>query len=106
VKQPPIRLDLPGRTISLDAAIVKELRDAAAAAAGRSSPARDLSLLLERALRQGTLTLRRAELETLINLARQRGLDLTAERLSSPQQPLTSQPDTTLSAPPKHEPAP
>lgn len=81
MNQSLIRLDLPGRKVELGRVIVLRLRDAAAAQAGRSSAARDLSLLLDRALRQGTLALRRSELETLVKLARRVGLDRVGDQL-------------------------
>jgi hypothetical protein len=87
MRQPPsinqslIRLDVPGRKVELGRAIVQRLRDAAEAQAGRSTPARDLSLLLDRALRQGTLALRRSELETLVKLTRSVGLDRVGDQL-------------------------
>jgi hypothetical protein len=63
-------LDLPGGRIELAPERVVELRDRAAARAGRSSAARDLSLLLDRALRQASLVaLRRGEAATLARIA-------------------------------------
>jgi hypothetical protein len=65
----PIRVDLCGETVHLEQALVVELRDAAAARAGTSSRHHDLSLLLNRSLTTGSLTLRRSKLRTLIRLA-------------------------------------
>jgi hypothetical protein len=57
-----VRLDLPTGALELDAHVVERLRDAAAEMAGRSSAARDLSLVLDRALTAGGgVALRRAE---------------------------------------------
>lgn len=72
----PISLDLPTRRIELEADQVAQLRDAAAARAGRSSAARDLSLLLDRALQQDKpIALRSAEVRTLIHIATDAELD-------------------------------
>ncbi len=79
-----IRLDLPGGAIDLAREDVIRLRDAAAAQAGHSSAARDLSLLLSRALEQTrTPALRRAELHTLIQVAANAGLAELAARLEA-----------------------
>lgn len=74
-------LDIAGRRVDLDPGEATRLRDAAAARAGRSSAARDLSLLLDRALSgRQVLALRRAEAQTLAQLAAAAGLPaLTAE---------------------------
>jgi hypothetical protein len=74
MKHDAISLDLPGHTLALAPARLETLRDAAAAEAGRSSSARDLSLLLDRALREGRLTLRRAEVDVLRAVAERAGL--------------------------------
>lgn len=74
MKQYTIRLDLPSGVLELAPADVGALRDAAAAEAGRSSAARDLSLLLDRALGQRRLTLRRAEADALRAIAERAGL--------------------------------
>jgi hypothetical protein len=78
-----IFLDLPGGRTGLRREDVGVLRDAAAAQAGRSLAARDLSLLLDRALEQGSsVALRRAELQTLIEVARAVALDDVAAELA------------------------
>lgn len=78
-----IFLDLPGGRTGLRREDVSLLRDAAAAQAGRSLAARDLSLLLDRALAQGSsVALRRAELQTLIEVAREVALDEVAVELA------------------------
>jgi hypothetical protein len=74
-RQSPVVLDIGGRRVDLDRAEAVRLRDAAAAVAGRSSAARDLSLVLDRALsRRSVLALRRAEAQTLAQLAVEVGL--------------------------------
>ncbi len=66
----PIILDVAGRRVELTRPEALLLRDAAASQAGRSSRARDLSLLLERALAGShVLALSRGELRTLAQLA-------------------------------------
>jgi hypothetical protein len=76
--------DLASGRVSLDADQVGQLRDAAAAQAGRSSAARDLSLLLDRALRDAKpVALRRAELQTLIQIATDAHLDEIAAMLAN-----------------------
>jgi hypothetical protein len=71
----PVVLDVGGRRVDLDPVDAMLLRDAAAACAGRSSAARDLSLLLDRGLRRHqVLALRRAEAQTLARLASGVGL--------------------------------
>jgi hypothetical protein len=78
-----ISLDLPGGRTELRREDVSVLRDAAAAQAGRSSAARDLSLLLDRALERGSsVALRRAELQTLIEVAHDVALDDVATQLA------------------------
>jgi hypothetical protein len=70
-----VRLDLPTRALELDAHVLERLRDAAAEMAGRSSAARDLSLVLDRALTTGGgVALRRAEVQTLMEVANAAGL--------------------------------
>jgi hypothetical protein len=70
-----VRLDLPDRLLELDEHVVERLRDASAEMAGRSSAARDLSLLLDRALAKGGgVALRRAEVQTLVEVADAAGL--------------------------------
>jgi hypothetical protein len=74
--------DLPSGQVSLEAREVELLRDAAAAQAGSSTAARDLSLLLDRALSEPRpVALRRAEVQTLIEIASSAGLTEAAERL-------------------------
>lgn len=64
-----VTLDLTGTLVTLSAAAAVELRDAAAADAGRSSARRDLSLILERALTtNATVALRRAEARELADI--------------------------------------
>ena len=71
----PVILDVGGRRVALDPEEAIRIRDAAAACAGRSSAARDLSLLLDRGLRRHqVLALRRAEAQTLARLASGVGL--------------------------------
>jgi len=53
----------------LERELVVDLRDAAARRAGVSSRYRDLSLVLDRSLTAGTLTLRRGESRLLLRLA-------------------------------------
>jgi hypothetical protein len=75
--------DLPSGQVSVNGDEVGLLRDAGAARAGRSSPARDLSLLLDRALRQAKpVTLRRAERQMLIEIATIAHLDVIAAKLA------------------------
>jgi hypothetical protein len=78
-----ISFDLPGGRTDLRREDVSVLRDAAAAQAGRSLAARDLSLLLDRALERGSsVALRRAEVQTLIEVARDVALDDVAAQLA------------------------
>ena len=77
-------LDLPNGQVSLEAHEVELLRDAAAAKAGSSTAARDLSLLLERALHDPrTVAFRRAELHTLVEIAVSANLGEIAGRLEA-----------------------
>jgi hypothetical protein len=70
-----VRIDLPHGPVELDRVVVERPRDVAAASAGRSSAARDLSIVLTRALAElGTVALRRAELRTLLEVAETAGL--------------------------------
>ena len=79
-------LDLATGPVSLSAGEIARLRDEAAARAGRSSAARDLSLLLQLALdRVRPVALRRAELETLVGIAVDADLDLIAAKLTMPR---------------------
>ena len=76
--------DLPNGQVSFEAREVMVLRDAAAAQAGSSTAARDLSLLLDRALvNPRTVAFRRAELQTLIEIAASVELTEIAERLQT-----------------------
>lgn len=76
-------LDLAGRRVELDRTEALRLRAAAAAQAGSSSVARDLSVLLARAVTHGqVLALRRGEAHTLSRLAFGLGLDELAQRLT------------------------
>jgi hypothetical protein len=73
------RLALPHGEVELDPDDVVLLRDAAAALAGRSIVARDLSLLLDRALTDDRpVVLRRSELNTLARLAASNGVNRVA----------------------------
>jgi len=77
-------LDVGGRRVVLEPGEATRLRDAAAACAGRSSPARDLSLLLDRALSHGrVLALRRAEAHILGRLASDVGLTAIAGAIAA-----------------------
>lgn len=77
-----VGLVLPSGPFELEQAVVKRLRDTAAAMAGHSSAARDLSLVLERALVQGGgVALRRAEVQTLIEVADAAGLSEIRDEL-------------------------
>ena len=81
----PVALDVGGRHIDLDPGRASQLRDAAAAQAGKSSAARDLSLLLDRALhRRQTLALRRSEAHTLAQLAGQLGFLVLGREITTP----------------------
>jgi hypothetical protein len=83
--QLPVVLDVDGRRVDLDPGEAMQLRDAAAACAGRSSAARDLSLLLDRGLhRRQVLALRRAEAQTLAQLASRVGLLALAGQIATP----------------------
>ena len=63
------RLALPYGEVEFEPDEVALLRDAAAALAGQSPLARDLSLLLDRSLNQpGPVALRRPELKLLVQL--------------------------------------
>ena len=74
--------DLPSGQVSFEAGEVERLRDAAAAQAGNSIAARDLSLLLDRALNQPRpVAFRRAELHTLVEIAMSADLGEIAGRL-------------------------
>jgi hypothetical protein len=64
-----VKLDVIGKLVTLSEREAKELRDVAAADAGRSTTRRDLSLLLERGLRtKTTVALSRAEARELAEL--------------------------------------
>jgi hypothetical protein len=78
-----VRFDLPSGTLELNQNVVERLRDVAAGMAGHSSAARDLSLILGRALaRSGGVALRRAELQTLMEVADAAGLAEIRDRLN------------------------
>ena len=69
-----VKLDVIGKLVTLSEREAEELR-AAAAAAGRSSARRDLSLLLDRGLRtRTTIALSRAEARELAELLRSGGV--------------------------------
>jgi len=83
--QLPVILDVGGRRFELDPDEAIRLRDAAAASAGRSSAARDLSHLLDRGLhRQQVLALRRSEAQTLAQVASRVGLVALASAIATP----------------------
>lgn len=83
--QPPVVLDIRGHRVDLAPGEAVRLGDAAAACAGNSSAARDLSLLLDRALhRHQVLALRRAEAHTLAHLAEQVGLATLVREVTAP----------------------
>src|SRR6266576_6500227 len=64
-----VKLDVIGKLVTLSEREAGELRDVAAADAGRSTTRRDLSLLLERGLRtKTTVALSRAEARDLAEL--------------------------------------
>ena len=64
-----VKLDVIGKLVTLSEREAEELRDVAAADAGRSSTRRDLSLLLERGLRtRTTVALSRPEARELAEL--------------------------------------
>jgi hypothetical protein len=76
--------DLPSGQVSFEAHEVEVLRDAAAARAGSSTAARDLSLLRDRALvLPRPVAFRRAELQTLIEIATSADLTEVAGRLET-----------------------
>jgi len=75
-------LDVFGRRVALSRADAGRLQAAASEEAGRSSTARDLSLLLGEALMGRTLALRRVEASTLERLARDLGLAGAAAQLA------------------------
>lgn len=77
-----IVLDVFGRRVALNRADARRLQAAASEEAGRSSVARDLSLLLGEALTGRTLALRRVEATTLERLARDLGLAGAAAQLA------------------------
>jgi hypothetical protein len=62
-------IHLLGQVVHASRVAVAELRDQAASEAGRSNSARDLSLVLDRALRTGaTVALQRGEARALLTL--------------------------------------
>ena len=64
-----VELDILGKTVSVPDAAVARLRELAAAEAGRSNTARDLSLVLDRALKTGAhVALHRGEARALVDL--------------------------------------
>jgi hypothetical protein len=68
-------LDVSGRRVEVTIDDAQRLQEAAVSEAGRSSVARDLSLLLERALAGGrTVALRRGEARALARVAEGLGL--------------------------------
>jgi hypothetical protein len=80
----PIVLDVGGRRIKLDAAEAIQLRHAAASCSGRSSTARDLSLLLDRTLhRHPLIALRRTHAHTLAQLAHRVGFPALVSEITA-----------------------
>ena len=78
-----IVLDVSGRRVEVSRADAARLQEAASQEASRSSVARDLSLLLDRALAgRSTLALRHGEVNTLARMAKTIGLSELAARLS------------------------
>jgi pseudouridine-5'-phosphate glycosidase len=72
---PVVRLDVLGTLVTLSEREAEELRDVAAAGAGRSTTRRDLSLLLARGLRaKTTVALSRVEACELAELLATAGL--------------------------------
>jgi hypothetical protein len=66
-----VEIDIFGQTVSVTAGVAARLRELAAAEAGRSNSARDLSLVLDRALRTGAkVSLQRGEARALSKLLR------------------------------------
>jgi hypothetical protein len=64
-----IELDILGRTVRVPISAVERLRDLAVGRAGRSSSARDLSLVLDRACHSRTkVALQRGEVRVLLEL--------------------------------------
>lgn len=81
----PVVLDIGGRRVDLALGEAVRLRDTAAACAGSSSTARDLSLLLDRSLsRNQVLALRRSEARALAQLASNLGLAVLAREITAP----------------------
>jgi hypothetical protein len=78
-----IVLDVPGGQVELRREDVARLRDTATAQSGRSSAARDLSLLLDRALTGARVVLRRAEVKALIDTAAAADLPDVADRVEA-----------------------
>jgi len=66
-----VEIDIFGQTVSASTDAVTRLRELAAAEAGRSNSARDLSLVLDRVLRTGAkVSLHRGETRALLKLLR------------------------------------
>ncbi len=64
-----IELDLNGRKLALDEAVVRQLKAKATAGAGSSSTLRDLAFMLDRAISErGPVSLQRAEARALERL--------------------------------------
>ena len=79
-----VRLDILGRAVALSPATAARLRDLAAARAGQSSSQRDLSLVLDRAVRTGaTVALRRGEARALLELVEGEPTDSQLDALRS-----------------------
>ena len=74
-----VELDILGATVSASKEAIARVRDLAAAQAGRSASARDLSLVLERALNaRSKVALQRGETRALLDLIDQEDPDLAA----------------------------
>jgi hypothetical protein len=80
----PVVVDVGGQRIDLDPADAARLRDAAAALAGTSSVARDVSVLLGQALqRRRVLALHRSEAKALVQLASEIGLNTLVREIAA-----------------------
>lgn len=78
-----IQLDILGRPVTAAEQTVACVRDLAAAQAGRSASARDLSLVLDRVLKTGArIALRRGEARALVDLLASRSDDAELAELA------------------------
>lgn len=78
-----VSLDLNGKPALVENAALASARDAAAAAAAKSTQLRDLALLLDRALNGHRVALRRSELRLLRRLAAESGLIDLAQAIAA-----------------------